>query len=458
MSHTPRIDRPSFDVDRQIGRPDLKDLTARLIAHYTRKRDPDPEKRARLDIEGLFADAFDHLARHYSSHKKGALEKLLKLQKEALDFYDLVLAAAGDVDVGRLEKIFRDMEHNFRELARKADDLAGDMPTRAVTQPAAEPPAVKPPAVKQRPPKQSAKIPDPKRHIKAQKAKEALEAESTAATAAFRESADEISRLEADLRKLTDNPVPPPPELRKAREALQRIDDLEDRLDAIKALEAQPGHSQAAADYLRWRREVMSIEFELDDIKGGNRAAGELAATRTKVDEPKAEAELRAASRPVKALLRSTGPNYRKASQVTHDQILEPERWSKLAEELTPDQRKLATDHLVPLDEIGNMPELAPFLALYERAPVDVQDAMTRALIDIGDRPDNLVRMRADANGSALKGSRSWEKITYGEAKEFGYDAPDVRRMRAREADAKREILAEIERLIRDYERIIGGT
>lgn len=130
----PNLDRPSFDVDRQIGRGPVQRLYAALIERHTHRSDPDPSGRARLDIERLLAAAFDDLAKHYSGRKKAALDALVKLQKQALDFYDGVLAGTGPSDVARLETILKDMDRNFRELARKADDLAGDLPPLSRTE------------------------------------------------------------------------------------------------------------------------------------------------------------------------------------------------------------------------------------------------------------------------------------------------------------------------------------
>lgn len=129
----PRIDRPSFDLDRQVGRLPLKTLFDLLIKKHQKNGDLDPSGRARLDIERILAAAFDDLAKHYSGRKQAALDKLLKLQKEALDFYEGVLGG-GPVDPARLERIFKDMDRTFRELARKADDIATDLPPLKRTQ------------------------------------------------------------------------------------------------------------------------------------------------------------------------------------------------------------------------------------------------------------------------------------------------------------------------------------
>jgi hypothetical protein len=117
---------------------------------------------------------------------------------------------------------------------------------------------------------------------------------------------------------------------------------------------------------------------------------------------------------------------------------------------------ELATDHLVPLDTIGNRPELTPFLKLYETAPEAIRADMTRDLIAIGDKPYNLVRMSGPAN-SGVKGSRYWSDITYDEVKRFGYEAADVDRMRAQEGRTLERLLQDIADLTRKYEHIIGG-
>lgn len=128
MTRRPRIDRPSFDVDRQKGRGRLGDLYKLLVTRHRQNGDSDPDGRARLDVERLLAAAFDDLARHYQGGKKRALDDLVRLQGEALDFYDGVLVSKGSVNVAHLENILKDMDRCFRDLARKADDVAAEMP------------------------------------------------------------------------------------------------------------------------------------------------------------------------------------------------------------------------------------------------------------------------------------------------------------------------------------------
>ena len=437
-----RFDHP-FDVDHLIGQGKLKHLYELLMRRH--HADLDPSGRARVDIERMLEFAFQNLSKHYGDVKNAAMKAVIKLQKEALNFYDHALHSSERPDVAHLEKILRDMDAEMARLGRGAEELAGevagdvarDVPT---------------------PTKQSAQVPDPQRQVKATAAKTALEQQAAADTATFRGSADETRRLQGRLKELAANPKKAPAELRKALDELPPIDDLEARLEAIKELEARPGHSGAAAEYLRWQRELLDVRNELRDIQLGNKAGGAVAERRATVELPQADVELRAASRPVRELLRGDGPNYRKASKTTHDQVIGEARWKEMSEKLKPEQRALATDHLVPLDQIGNSPELANFLKLYEKASDAVKADMTRDLIALGDRPDNLVRMRADANGASLKGSKKWADITYNQAKEFGYDPPDVDFMRGREADVSKAIKQGIDQLVKDYGNIIAGA
>ena len=165
----------------------------------------------------------------------------------------------------------------------------------------------------------------------------------------------------------------------------------------------------------------------------------------------------RAASKPIKELLRTEGPNYRRMSNIGHDQILGEER-SRSAAEGAGRPAALATDHLVPLDRIANMPELGEFLKLYEKAPVALKPNMTADLVALGDRPNNLVRMNAAANGSALKGSKSWQDISYQDAKRFGYEPTDVDAMRLKEAASLNAIRQEGADLTARYRRIISDA
>jgi hypothetical protein len=122
----PRLEHPSFDVERQISRGKLKRLYDLLVVKHRSSGSADPAGHARLDIERILEAAFGKLAAHYHGRKKSALDRLVHLQKEVLGFYQHALAG-GEPDVGHLEKLLKDMDKNFRELAKKADDLATEL-------------------------------------------------------------------------------------------------------------------------------------------------------------------------------------------------------------------------------------------------------------------------------------------------------------------------------------------
>jgi hypothetical protein len=70
-------------------------------------------------------------------------------------------------------------------------------------------------------------------------------------------------------------------------------------------------------------------------------------------------------------------------------------------------------------------------------------------LAKLGDIPTNLKRMRWDANN--FKNNRSWNEITYQDAKRFGYEAADVDAMRVLENAELKTILEGIAKLTEKY-------
>lgn len=326
-----------------------------------------------------------------------------------------------------------------------------------------------------KPAKQSSEVPDRQRQVKASEVKMRLETEAAEESKSIRGTSESRSEIEAKLKQLIEAKKMRPPELDKAFGELPPIEDPQARLEAVEELltktrereatpeNERPGLREEAVKYLEWQRDVLRAKAELEDIRGGTIQAGTKLERLHGVALPAAEAELRTASKAVRELLRSEGPNYKAKSGVGFDEILGQERWddhvasqAAISKKHGAVARKLATDHLVPLDTIGNRTELAAFLALYERASPEVKAKMTKDLVDLGDKPYNLKRMNWRAN-SVVKGSRSWAQITYDEVREFGYKPADVDAMRAAEAKALGKILGEIDDLTKRYTRIVGG-
>jgi hypothetical protein len=326
-----------------------------------------------------------------------------------------------------------------RTFGPKADPKAGT-PSSTTTEEA-------PRAGAKRAPKQSARVLDPQAQIDAARAKQAAETRLTAESKAIRGTQEEVRELEARLKEL-DNRPPRPPELDNAVRRLPPPEDTEARLEAVKELRQKPGLSDAATEYLKWLQERTEIQHKLQDIHEGNiQASRNVVEPLQTITVPEAVAEARAANRTVKDLLRIEGPNYEARSNVTYDQILGEKRWA----EIPSDQRVgLQTDHLVPLDRVANLPELAEFLEAYQKAPASVKNRMMADLIALGDRPENLVRINEKANN--FKSNKSWHDITYDEARKFFYEPADVDRMRAAETKELEKILADIAQLTKDYQ------
>ena len=177
--------------------------------------------------------------------------------------------------------------------------------------------------------------------------------------------------------------------------------NLQTKLESLSRLEQTPELNPKSSKYLGWLRELLTARDALDSANDEAAVARDKLARLNDIDLVRATEALRKASLAIKDLLRTEGPNYRKlSSSVSHDQIIGEERWKASARDLPRGANlpRLATDHLVSLDRIANMPELTDFLLAYEKASTPVQQKMTADLVALGDIPENLLRMRKDAN------------------------------------------------------------
>lgn len=153
------------------------------------------------------------------------------------------------------------------------------------------------------------------------------------------------------------------------------------------------------------------------------------------------------AGRRIARLLRSNGPNYAKLSDVTFDQILGAKRW-ELRKDAKGKFPALENDHIVSVKRITNLPEISDLLAIYAKASETQQAEIVDGIRAIGDRPTNLRRMQAEANG--LKLERSWHEISPIEMREFGYTQEDIDAMIRDEDLSLAEIKDEIARMTRE--------
>jgi hypothetical protein len=298
--------------------------------------------------------------------------------------------------------------------------------------------------------KQSQRVLAPKEQLTRAELVENLEKKIEKERTALRESQDRVAALETKLRTLTANPVARPPELDQDFRNLARIEDSEPRLAELAKLQQRPGLSSAGDSYLKWLREVWTARAELQDTIEGNRTAGKTLETLRKVERPRAEAALRAASRALKEFLRTEGPNYKKRrATVEYDEITGKARWDAEWGARQGKRPALATDHLVALDRIANLSELTEFLLIYEKSSDAVRAKMTEDLIGLGDIESNLVRMRKDANES--KSNKSWNDVTYEQMKKYGYESNDVEDMRRREGTELATIKQKIAEITAKY-------
>ncbi len=265
---------------------------------------------------------------------------------------------------------------------------------------------------------------------------------------------ERINVLAARLKAVQEKPVPRPATLEENAEFKRYLREtkLEAKLESLGRLEQTPDLSPETSKYLAWLRELLTAREALDGANDDAGVARDKLARSRDVELERATEALRKASLAIKDLLRTEGPNYRRqTSNVSHDQIIGEERWNASLRDLPRGAKRpaLATDHLVSLDTIANMAELTDFLLAYEKAPTSVQQKMTADLVALGDIPENLLRMRADANG--FKSNKSWNAITYEQMKRFGYENSDVNAARAAEAKALSLIKKMIDEMTERY-------
>jgi hypothetical protein len=222
-----------------------------------------------------------------------------------------------------------------------------------------------------------------------------------------------------------------PSGLKSEMDRINKLKSLEDRIEALDELgSSKKNLTQAEKDFLHWRRETWALQQEAaESTETAEFLAKRLDDLETARDV--AAAELRQASQEVMDVLRSNGPNYRGKSSVNVDQVMSSDTWKALPSPKPP----LATDHLVALDRISKLQELNELLILYPQASATVKAEIKAELQALGDMEKNLVRMRHDAN-SAMKSNKSWEDITYDQARKYQYSPSDVDKMRKSEAEA----------------------
>jgi hypothetical protein len=120
------MEAPSFfkpeDLDAHVSTGKLNKLFGLLKTKY--QDDADPAGRAKLDIARLLTTAFEKAGSHYENIKASSLKTLMKLQVEALEFYNHAISGKGEIDVRKLENILKEMNKEFKKLARTAVEMA----------------------------------------------------------------------------------------------------------------------------------------------------------------------------------------------------------------------------------------------------------------------------------------------------------------------------------------------
>lgn len=265
--------------------------------------------------------------------------------------------------------------------------------------------------------------------------------------------AHENAAVEASRELRRENGLKPslPPSLKGRIDRVGRLKSVEDQLEAARQLRGEPELAEPEKTYLDWWVRVLQLRQEADLEADAAQALKSQRLSNLTTQREAQVNELRAANKTIIDVMRKEGPNYKAAKRLMVDQVMEEKAWEALPRKSRPE---LATDHLVSLDRISKLPETDQLLALYHDATPAVKAEIRRELENIGDFQDNLIRMKASANSS--KRERSWNAITYQEAKEYGYTASEVDKIREKEAAAFREIVDKLKNMIKHHAPRVG--
>ncbi|WP_218951954.1 DUF4157 domain-containing protein [Amycolatopsis anabasis] len=271
-------------------------------------------------------------------------------------------------------------------------------------------------------------------------------------TASIRAEGEAAAAANKELKAVSASPPKLPESLTERLRPVHRLESLEEKIEAIDKLSGAGNLAVEEQTYLAWRRRMLELEKQAKDATG-TAADLNFRLPELLTEKEAAGAALREASKDLIDVMRTAGPNYKARSKLAVDQVMSQATWDAL-------QRKprLATDHLVSLDRLSKLPQLNRLLALYTEASPAVKAEIKAALEALGDRPDNLYRMNAVANGPKLKGKKSWHEIDFKKAAEFGYTADDVKRMRLLEDNSLAAILQRVEELTARFTARVHGA
>jgi hypothetical protein len=434
----------------------------------------------RLRDERLRNDAGDIPPERLEALKKSRVTKAvleeLGIIPEGADLLELLGIRTDGLDIeGSLNRLKRGLLSAETSPTRARSSKPPGKPKPAETKARKSEKPKKPkkpdkPEKPEKPVKQSSTV-DARRRNQATTRKEALDREIDERKADIKKRKEEIADLEKELQPLEEQRKHIPNALKNDRRYnklprpepndLKLQEKLEARLEALNELKeelaANGELSPDIADFIDWEARTLRIRHEIEATRDAN-AVDEAQLANIHVTRlPAALEALRNASLSIAKRVRRSGPNYgRKTRNIGYDEIVGSQRWEErqaVGREAGKRPLRLATDHLNSVDMIANLDELKEFLSIYLEAPEPIKARMEQALSDLGDIPENLVRMDRGANGR--KSNRSWEQITYGEMKEFGYDAPDVNRMRIQEKKALQIILERIADITQEFKALV---
>jgi hypothetical protein len=429
------------------------------------------DARAKIFAERLVERVVDLFGGWYLDEMNARVKRISDLTDRVGRVYELVTSGTwrpSESQAAELRRLFAELEKEMAALASPSaslryhppvlsdeavGEIVGDI-LREARGPGARggaaPPAESPPTA----PSSGARVLDPKRLHEAAEKVERVDKDIALQYEEIKTTQETVTALQRQLKELGRNRPTRPTELDKEFLRLFAIEDRQERLDELGQLRVESDDlSPAAAKYLAWLEQFWTAQAKIEALVGATIARGrELEHLETGVREV-AEAEHRAASKAVKAFLRTVGPNYGKRSGVPYDEILGKERWDSFLAGRRPEDRptyaRLATDHIVALARIARLPELAEFIEVYGKVSDSAKASMVDELVALGDMEANLLRISAKANGA--KSDRSWHGISYDEAREFGYTRADVDAYRIEEDKILEELRRRIPELTNRY-------
>jgi hypothetical protein len=254
-------------------------------------------------------------------------------------------------------------------------------------------------------------------------------------------------RVTAARQQLQD----PPPSLVATRDRLEKVGDWDERLDFLRDIrESRSDWSDAEKEWLDQQEELLDAQLDVEGSEWGQKKNAELG-KELRTAQAERERDLARSSKPLSALIRTRGPNFRQVSRVNYDQIMGEEAWAEFKAVRRGAALGLDTDHLVSVREIRDEVVRSGLLEIHKAASGPAKTEIENAIKGLGDERENLVRMERSTN-QALKSDRSWSDIGYDEVASL-YTVENVDAIKVRETKMREHYKSVIRDLVTRFGR-----